>query len=229
MIGSVARLPGVRTFSSDPGPLDEVVVKRMEYGKLTMGIYNYLKKQADDYAVVEDTIMKNSENPDELTRYLNRNRQHIQDTEAGQANYKRFVANIEKIEENKRMQRDPDCDKEMHDMLDDENENLLSRQKELETEFVADLLPSQKFDRKDCTVELRQAVGGKESALFAQWLSEMYSKFAERMGWTWENEKLVTDSLGKGVKNSSFHVHGTDAYRYFKYESGVHKYGFWFD
>ena len=70
--------------------------------------------------------------------------------------------------------------------------------------------------------QIRQAAGGKESALFASELLRMYTKYAEVKGWKLEILSLHPTDLG-GIKEVSFGVKGKGAYAHFRFESGVHR------
>jgi peptide chain release factor 1 len=84
------------------------------------------------------------------------------------------------------------------------------------------LLPKDPMDEKDVIVEIRAAAGGEEASLFAGDLFRMYSRFAERKGWTVELLDSHPSDLG-GFKEIVFEAHGRGAYSYLKYESGVHR------
>jgi peptide chain release factor 1 len=84
------------------------------------------------------------------------------------------------------------------------------------------LLPKDPMDEKDVIVEIRAAAGGEEASLFAGDLYRMYSRFAERKGWTVELLDSHPSDLG-GFKEIVFEAHGRGAYSYLKYESGVHR------
>jgi peptide chain release factor 1 len=84
------------------------------------------------------------------------------------------------------------------------------------------LLPKDPMDEKDVIVEVRAAAGGEEASLFAGDLYRMYSRFAERKGWTVEVLDSHPSDLG-GFKEIVFEAHGRGAYSCLKYESGVHR------
>lgn len=84
------------------------------------------------------------------------------------------------------------------------------------------LIPEDPMDEKDIIVEVRAAAGGEEASLFAGDLYRMYSRFAERKGWTTEVLNSHASDLG-GFKEIIFEAHGRGAYSYLKYESGVHR------
>ncbi len=84
------------------------------------------------------------------------------------------------------------------------------------------LIPKDPFDEKDVIVEVRAAAGGQEASLFAGDLYRMYTRFAERKGWSVEVLDSHPSDLG-GLKEIIFEAHGRGAYSYLKYERGVHR------
>ncbi len=92
----------------------------------------------------------------------------------------------------------------------------------LEEKLRRALIPKGKYDDKDVIVEIRGATGGEEAALFAGDLYRMYSRYAERKGWSVEVLTHSQSDLG-GFKEIVFEVHGRGAYSRLKYESGVHR------
>lgn len=71
-------------------------------------------------------------------------------------------------------------------------------------------------------MEIRAGAGGDEASLFAQELSDMYTKFAKRKGW---EMTLISESKSeiRGYKEVIFEINGEDAYRLLRWESGVHR------
>ncbi len=93
---------------------------------------------------------------------------------------------------------------------------------QLEERLRLALLPKSPYDDKDVIVEIRAAAGGEEAAIFAADLFRMYSRYAERQGWTVEVLDSHESDL-EGFKEIVFEVRGHGAYRRLKYESGVHR------
>jgi peptide chain release factor 1 len=62
-------------------------------------------------------------------------------------------------------------------------------------------------------MEFRAAAGGDEAALFADELSRMYQRYAERRAW----EVKLLDGL------KSFEIKGKNVYEVLQYETGVHR------
>ena len=69
-------------------------------------------------------------------------------------------------------------------------------------------------------MEIKSASGGIESCLFAEDILNMYKIYISRMGWNIETLSYAIDnSVGKGCKNGSFKLIGTNIYKYFKFSS----------
>lgn len=198
-------------------------MNREGYGKLTREVFKLLKAKADEYRQMEDNILQLSDKPGELEKYLSATRDKMTELESDSCSFQRFADTISRIEENKELLNECEGDAEMAKLIREENEKLIASCESQRDILLTDLLPTQKYDKSSCTVEMKQAVGGKESALFAEWLMNGYSSFAVHMGWSWSIEKLVNDSQGHGIKNSKFVVAGHNAYKYLKHENGVHK------
>ncbi|HET6267859.1 MAG TPA: PCRF domain-containing protein, partial [Acidobacteriota bacterium] len=72
---------------------------------------------------------------------------------------------------------------EMQAMAREELDTLEKQKGELEITLKQMLVPKDPLDEKNIILEIRAGTGGEESALFAQDLFRMYSKYAERKGW----------------------------------------------
>ena len=104
----------------------------------------------------------------------------------------------------------------------EEIERLAPDLEGLEADLKLALLPRDAADEKDVIVEIRSGTGGEEAALFAADLFRMYVRFAERRGWKTEVINTSEAAAG-GYKEIAFELHGKEAYRYMKHESGVHR------
>ena len=83
-------------------------------------------------------------------------------------------------------------------------------------------LLSGEYDRDNAIVSLHAGAGGTESCDWAAMLFRMYSRWADKKGFTLE----VLDSLDgdeAGIKSITFQVNGENAYGYLKSEKGVHR------
>jgi peptide chain release factor 1 len=74
-------------------------------------------------------------------------------------------------------------------------------------------------------MEVKGACGGLEGALFAYDIVEMYQKYCESMGFSFNTISCSLEEYSgkKGYKNGVFNIKGEEVYKYFKFESGVHK------
>lgn len=83
-------------------------------------------------------------------------------------------------------------------------------------------LLSGEYDRNDAIVSLHAGAGGTESCDWAAMLYRMYTRWADKKGFSVE----VLDSLDgdeAGIKSITFQVNGENAYGYLKSEKGVHR------
>ncbi|MEK7593682.1 MAG: PCRF domain-containing protein [Patescibacteria group bacterium] len=71
-------------------------------------------------------------------------------------------------------------------------------------------------------LEVFAGAGGEEATLFAEQLSRMYERYAERKGWEWKKIYASLSDLG-GYKEASFEINGTGVYEALRYEMGVHR------
>jgi peptide chain release factor 1 len=132
--------------------------------------------------------------------------------------YERMEKEAQEAEE---MARATD-DAEMKELAQTELADLNQRIEKLSEVLEGVLRPRSPDWDKGCIVEIRAAAGGEEAALFAGDLFRMYSHYAEN-----HNLKIeVMDSRPselKGFKEIVFAVEGDEPYRYFRFESGVHR------
>ncbi|GAB3078489.1 peptide chain release factor 1 [Micromonospora schwarzwaldensis] len=99
----------------------------------------------------------------------------------------------------------------------------------LEERLAELLIPRDPHDAKDVIVEIKAGEGGEESALFAGDLLRMYTRYAERRGWTTEVIDAQDSDLG-GVKDVSLAIKtkgvpegGNGVWSRLKWEGGVHR------
>lgn len=113
-------------------------------------------------------------------------------------------------------------DEELVTLAESEITELEPRIERLEQELKNLLLPQDARDRRNVIVEIRAGTGGDEAALFAADLFRMYSRYAERQGWSVEILSANEIGIG-GFKEVIFLVKGRGAFSRLKYESGVHR------
>ena len=113
-------------------------------------------------------------------------------------------------------------DKEMAAFAKEEISRLETEKENLEKELEVLLLPKDPNDDKNTIVEIRGAAPRDEANLFAGDLFEMYSRYAENMGWKIEIINAVEGTSG-GYSQIEFMVKGENVYSKLKYESGTHR------
>jgi peptide chain release factor 1 len=106
---------------------------------------------------------------------------------------------------------------------------LVQARDEAATHLRTLLVPRDPDDGRDVIMEIKAGEGGEESALFGADLLRMYTRYAERQGWTVEILDLTQTELG-GVKDATVAIKsrpGTDpeegVWAHLKYEGGVHR------
>lgn len=92
----------------------------------------------------------------------------------------------------------------------------VAAQKELEA------LLNGEADGNDTFLEINAGAGGTESQDWAEMLARMYTRWAERRGFTVE---MLSETPGEeaGIKSVAYKISGHNAYGWLKTESGVHR------
>ena len=112
----------------------------------------------------------------------------------------------------------------------EESDNAILKDLQTSFEARAEIYPRNRtagqifrtVDRDDALVTLHAGAGGTEACDWAEMLTRMYERYAERKGFTVE----ITDILPgdqAGIKSITFFVDGPYAYGLLKGEAGVHR------
>lgn len=83
-------------------------------------------------------------------------------------------------------------------------------------------LLSGEYDKNNAILKLNAGAGGTESCDWCAMLYRMYTRWAERKGFTLEVLDYL-DGEEAGIKSVTFQVNGENAYGYLKSEKGVHR------
>ncbi|MBN1178980.1 MAG: peptide chain release factor 1 [Anaerolineae bacterium] len=113
-------------------------------------------------------------------------------------------------------------DPEIRDLAQTEVLRLEEKLDALERKLRLMLLPKDPRDGRNVIVEIRAGAGGDEAGLFSADLFRMYTRYAERQGWSTEILSENETGIG-GFKEVVFEIRGKGAYSRLKYESGVHR------
>jgi len=145
--------------------------------------------------------------------------------------YRTATAALEQLREYERLDKETqDADEmartaddaEMRELAQKELAELNQRLEPLGAALESALRPRSPDWDKGCIVEIRAAAGGEEAALFAGDLFRMYTRYAENRGLSIEVMDSRPSEL-KGFKEVVFAVEGDEPFRYFRFESGVHR------
>ncbi len=168
--------------------------------------YNELSKQLNDPEVLNDF---------KQVKKLSKEHSDLEETVEKYNQYKKIDSDIESLEE---MLDNPDFSGEAKNEI-----NRLQIEKEqIIKELEVLLIPKDDKDERDVIIEIRGAAGGNEANIFAGDLFRMYSRYAEKNGWTIEINNEVIGASG-GYAQIEFIIRGERVYSKLKYESGSHR------
>lgn len=116
------------------------------------------------------------------------------------------------------------------EMADEEQDSSLLGEIDAEIEefrtgfedFRIQTLLSGEFDASNAVITIHAGAGGTESCDWAQMLYRMYTRWADKRGFSLEVLDYL-DGEEAGIKSVTFQVNGFNAYGYLKSEKGVHR------
>src|SRR5580698_8177452 len=185
-----------------------------------MNLLPHLEKFRARYAELETALsdpkaFDNQQRAQELSKEYSR----LKELVAIGDSYKKALVDLE---ENRALLKTELPDSEMAQMAKEEIARLETDEKKLAQQIQFGIVPPNPTDSRNTIIEIRAGAGGSESALFAADLYRMYCRYAEARGWKIESMDSNPSDLG-GFKEIIFGVTGTDVFKRFKYESGVHR------
>ncbi|KAK4824910.1 hypothetical protein QYF61_021425 [Mycteria americana] len=93
---------------------------------------------------------------------------------------------------------------------------------ELKQQIVLLLIPSEETDKSDLVMEVTAGVGGQEAMLFTSEIFDMYQRYAAYKKWKFEILEYFPSEIG-GLRHAVASIAGLEAYKYMKFEGGVHR------
>ena len=114
------------------------------------------------------------------------------------------------------LEQDPD--ESLAQELDQSSERLLPRIQALELQSLL----ADETDAHGAIISIHPGAGGTESQDWAQILFRLYTRYIERMGWSYQVLDLQPGEEA-GLKDATIQVDGAYAYGYLKAERGVHR------
>ncbi len=142
----------------------------------------------------------------------------ISDMEEVVTTFRRYKKVLNEIEDAKEMSKDP----ELGEMAKEELKSLEAEKEELDKNLEILLIPKDPNDDKNVIMEIRGAAGGDEANIFAGDLYRMYTRYAEKQGFTCQVYNAVEGTAG-GYSQIEFIIKGQNIYSKLKYESGSHR------
>ena len=131
-----------------------------------------------------------------------------------------YISVLDQIADDKEILDGDDDD--LKEIVQEELGDLVAQQENFEEEIKVLLLPKDPMDNKNLILEIRAGTGGDEAALFAADLFRIYTRYAERNGWTFKIMNSSDTGIG-GMKEAIVSMQGKGAFGMLKYESGVHR------
>ena len=141
----------------------------------------------------------------------------LKDMKDDMETYQNLVTQMEDMETMIEMgyeENDPALIPEIQEMLDE-------FQKDFDNIRIKTLL-SGEYDSENAIIKLNAGAGGTEACDWCGMLYRMYSRWADKKGFTLEVLDYL-DGDEAGIKSVTFQVNGTNAYGYLKSEKGVHR------
>lgn len=96
------------------------------------------------------------------------------------------------------------------------------RIEDLSEKIRAEIIDRDPNDDKDVIIEIRAGAGGDEAALFAGELHDMYTRYADRLGFKHRTLASSPAEVG-GYREVAVEIEGDRAYSVFKHEGGTHR------
>lgn len=182
-------------------------------------MFDRLEKIKERYDQVTDLLSDPAVISDQETyRVLSKEHSDLCEIVEAYGRYKRLEKDIEGNKEIAQTAGDA----ELRELAQAELQELEAKRKALEEQLKVLLVPQDPNDSKNVIVEVRAGTGGGEAALFAADLFRMYTRYAERKGWSSEIIDYSDTGIG-GFKEIVFGLSGKGVYGAMKYESGVHR------
>ncbi|MFD1418798.1 peptide chain release factor 1 [Companilactobacillus keshanensis] len=182
-------------------------------------ILEQLETLVDRYSELQE-LMSDPEVINDTKRYMQYSKEEADMRDVVNA-FKHYKELKQSISDSDEILRETD-DAEMQAMAKDELNESKEEVGKVEHEITLLMLPKDPNDDKNIIMEIRGAAGGDEASLFAADLLSMYSKYAEKQGWSFEIIDETDTEVG-GYKDVAVMITGNRVYSKLKYENGAHR------
>lgn len=171
-----------------------------------------LKKQSEDLEqeTLKEGFWNDSKNSNNILQKIKSLKSKIKKIE----DIQKLANNINDIVELIELESDEELEKELVADINQLKGNI--------EKFEIETLLSGKFDKNNAIITLHPGAGGTESQDWAVMLYRMYSRWANKNGYT-VKEIDYLEGEEAGLKSVTFLIEGEYAYGYMKSEQGVHR------
>ena len=162
-----------------------------------------------------DAVMSSPDfwNDQKRAKEVLQKRKYIEETLKRFSNIKSSLEGLEEM-----LSEIEETDLENLSLIEEELNELKRQIDELEIKTYL----SGEMDSKNAFLTVQAGAGGTEACDWAQMLMRMYTRWAEKNGYTVEVVDITPDDVA-GIKSATLHIKGPYAYGYLRGESGVHR------
>lgn len=182
-----------------------------------------LEQKLKPFIIQHDEVSKLLSDP-EVVKDMNRYRKLSQEfarLENILSTYRSYEETLHAIEKNRAYIKEEN-DHELRTLAEEELKESEEALALAEKALTLMLIPPDPLDGKNVIMEIRAGTGGEEAGLFAADLYRMYSRYAERQGWTFELLDINETTIG-GYREVVVEISGSGVYGKLRYESGAHR------
>ncbi len=188
----------------------EDLKKRFEDIKLTLDVE---KLEEELRKLDEEMAASDFWNDQKRAKEVLQRRKYIEETLKG---FRDIESSLEGVEE--MLEETDETDMENLALLEEELKSIEDQIGKLEIKTYL----SGEMDAKNAFLTIQAGAGGTEACDWAQMLMRMYTRWAEKKGYTVEVVDITPDDVA-GIKSATLHIKGPYAYGYLRGESGVHR------
>ncbi|CAF0740156.1 unnamed protein product [Brachionus calyciflorus] len=192
------------------------------------------KKLLNAYNESEEYVKTLTKEKITLTEMLNKENESNDSNKQGQFQRLNYLNNVSSLydtiitKSNEYLELKEMLKEESDEMAKMIQNDLLRLEEEIfeaKKEIIKLLIPEETEDKEDALIELSAGVGGQESRIFCSELFEMYKSYANSRNWSFTPIKVYHDvtEWGELMRQAHIEVSGSDVFKYFKFESGVHR------
>lgn len=113
-------------------------------------------------------------------------------------------------------------DLDFQKMADEEMRDYREEIQRAESQLIEMIIPADVDDENNAVLEVRAGTGGREAAIFASEIFNMYKKYSGSKRWSFDMLSENHNAEG-GLKEASASINGKSVFAFLKHEIGVHR------